>query len=468
MVEVPADGNCMLWSLRCLILGLDDSFNGMDGEQEQLHLRQMLRSGWWDVKGDPYWQNLFSHLATFNPEANPAPAAVTPKKRASKQQTQDQNIDKPLITPPRPERKKLQVADDGQGVPLARKRYPASPALKQPGKRAKRPSCLEVQVPDLEEEYHKAQMSVETAVEDITEDMLEDSGNSLKRRNRGGHKRRWKCRQKSESEITNQKLTSWLAKKRLVYNQWTSLHANATQVIAARACEEGGWKKFKETLAQGRTPKCQVCCEIMKIHNVTASAAEEALKSCDEPEPQDAPQPARQDFVQPAPQDAAAEEVSEYDKSLAYMKSYPFLTVIETPDGKLKFRCTGCPSNAHPNGKLNGTGNGPVKFKDVEWHVGQHFKTSRHQKFIAGVEEMQNQNATATTPEVDCPGLWATDPKAQTPLSHQAEEFRLWIMHMNMQHRQCMHKYYMQENGEWYIRHHACQKQFTPNDEHKC
>ena len=100
--EVPADGDCMAWSLRTLYLGYQNvgRFDTAEAKNEVSLIRRMMGSAWEMVSGELWWQTLFDAFCADRLRQN-EPAPETPKKQ--KKGDSLGNEDRELATPPRPD-----------------------------------------------------------------------------------------------------------------------------------------------------------------------------------------------------------------------------------------------------------------------------------------------------------------------------------------------------------------------------
>ena len=103
-MEVPADGDCMAWTLRTLFMGHHHAskFETKQAKEEIRRIRAMIASAWQKVKHDPSWQTLFDAYAVDRVEEE---VPKTPEKQTNKpnKNTSDHELDSMLQTPPRPD-----------------------------------------------------------------------------------------------------------------------------------------------------------------------------------------------------------------------------------------------------------------------------------------------------------------------------------------------------------------------------
>ena len=108
------------------------------------------------------------------------------------------------------------------------------------------------------------------------------------------HERRYKSRPKSEREIHDGKLASWLAQKKLTYAVFGTMHRKASGVAKGTKCTDGGWwKDFRTKLRTGMQPACRMCQVIMSKHGITLDGVADMLnEDCPTaPSQVDAPMP---------------------------------------------------------------------------------------------------------------------------------------------------------------------------------
>ena len=222
---VPADGNCLVWSLRILDLGMEhvaQSSVGQDRKEQRLY-RTLLSNLWLVVMLDPAWQAVFTCL---RPEMS-ASQPKTPKKenhcKAEKpEQKAGDNADADaavcgLSTPPRvvqPEdmrrAAKMRRIGDAAPVPGFQARHTDS-QLKMPGSTNK-VRCMETAVPDVRDMFDKAMQKIpqhskqpdgdppSPSGDDDDEDELNLSDGNQEGRKRASHKRTCKRRTKTLRE----------------------------------------------------------------------------------------------------------------------------------------------------------------------------------------------------------------------------------------------------------------------------
>ena len=129
--EVPADGNCMVWSLRSLFMTKNASdFHTKTAKREAAKIRSAVADAWLQVKDRPMWQKLFKAFCA-GPYEEKAQAPVTPPKKPKTKPSQPEHA--PLDTPPRPEPAASKRVAGAAPVPICDKANKSSPELMQPG-----------------------------------------------------------------------------------------------------------------------------------------------------------------------------------------------------------------------------------------------------------------------------------------------------------------------------------------------
>ena len=192
LLEVPADGNCLAWSLYALHGGIKaEDFETQKAKKKVHIVRSMVGSAWEIRKHEPLWQMLFqTFCADLVRQHNEEDVPETPKKKGN-----NKDLDKGMpssvldekLSPPRPanpSKKRVERATGAKPVPLTARAVPLNSELEQPG--TKRMRLQEPEAPDLEEAFHQV-MSAEqkdlstSNIEDVDGEMLDqDPGRRLK------------------------------------------------------------------------------------------------------------------------------------------------------------------------------------------------------------------------------------------------------------------------------------------------
>lgn len=125
-VLVPADGNCMVWSIRTLMMGLPHCSKSSQktANKEQKQFRHMLKNLWIAKKSEPAWQLLFQALCLEVLQGHQTDQDLaTPEKQCKRKPQTPLN----LLTPPpvedeaRKKRKLLRGGDVAPAPGFARK-----------------------------------------------------------------------------------------------------------------------------------------------------------------------------------------------------------------------------------------------------------------------------------------------------------------------------------------------------------
>ncbi len=331
LLEVPGDGNCLLWSFQWLLLGGPiPSPKVSQNWDDMLALRQSLKTAWLERKDDKVWQQLFS--ASYGRDVNRAPKknlkhepksdpcqsqkvkmevkreeqipvmptspcqvkpeippSTPPRKKPKVVKCQ---ID--LITPERPEPpfKKLRV-DDARPAQICKPVASKEPALRVPGQNGKRPAFVEPLHMDVEDAYSKMKMQIGPAdvkaekhdpqntlvadvgcdVADVDELVLaEEPTEQLvvvpTKQTRAKHARSCHKKEPTPIELESNRLRMYLSKKLIVYGSFKKCHARFCQIATAGACSDGGWLQFQNRLRLQKPPKCNLCLQMMSAYGI--------------------------------------------------------------------------------------------------------------------------------------------------------------------------------------------------------
>eukprot|EP00435_Cladocopium_sp_Y103_P019204 s3146_g4.t1 len=508
--EVPADGDCMAWSLRTLYLGIQNvgGFGTKDAQKEVLLIRSMMASAWEMVRGEALWQDLFDAFCADRLRQN-EPVPQTPKKKRQRDIPEGDNEN--LETPPRPDGpdasgrhkgnpgnvgcggKSLieetgkpegpKRAEGAQPVPLAANALNTSQQLMQPQPKCAR-KLQEPEVPDLEEAFHQIMMKPpeeggvpglsDANVEDIDEDMLKDY---VRNRKRKAHERCGRTKAPTQRELNHRRMNSWLAQKGLTYQVFSTFHRQKAAFSRAAACETGGWKTFKEILL-GETKKeikCDLCKLIIQRWKVPAGEIEiqaaldaEAAKEAEkEKQKQKSKEDADDHAGDAGNQDPDEQEddqgLTEYQKCVKVVQSYaPIIELIETPAGGLMYRCRVCITRTQPQGKTNKL---PViKVNSVKALLVQHVDAPSHKTNADKLESAADNGAAASQ---KCPG-YCVNHHPDHRLFLYLPELKLWLSYNNLDSDLTQHDYWHVYAGDLlWIRHKDCHGHFLVDKEGK-
>ena len=486
IMEVPADGDCMAWSLRALFMGMKyggSSFKRPAARQEVARIRTMISSCWESVSSNPIWRTLFRHFCADKLPSNQPP--VTPPKKAKKAETSAE--EKPLATPERvdgkkaaekAEKKGIRRAEGAKPVPLAQKARPADASLELPGPKRQR-LHQEPEAPDLEEAYHKVMMDPEgdeSTVKDVNDmDVAEVDEDMLAEgpcRKRKKHSRMAKTVCRSSTELKMKKVTDWLSMMKLDYLEFLNIHRGYVRLKKAEACGAGGWKEFKKKLLAQEMPECECCVGIMKSKGLTLEGCDaEVNNSGIETEPampaeiqgEDEPKDDKTGG-EDAPPLAGEDEEDEFQQCLNFIKKQgPVIELVDEEDAVcLKYRCIACKTKNQPNGKVNKLPH--ANLKSVKFFLFQHLNGPTH-KIKENAMKAREESARIPPTEIECPGFAVHD-FPESNLYQYLDELRIWLGHSSDESKLQRHEYRADPKGKsLWIRHCLCPRKFTPDED---
>ena len=462
-LSVPGDGNCMIWSLRCLELvyqhsEIDFPQSSRQAHKEQKQIRHTLKHMWLDVKGQEAWQVLFE---VMYPEYTREDPIRTPEK---KHKPSDSTID--LSTPDHAESKKVERIGACKRLPITEK-PPASTALKMPGPK-RPPPCFESSVPDLEEAFQNAhKLPPEHAAENREpacvdfDDEVSDDGVSTRNRKRAKHARKFKTRYPSEREKRLKSLTAFFAAKGLTYHEFVRKHQSGIALKKSAICADEGWASFKERLAGLKFPECTACQQILEWYGLSKDSLEQFFSNPEELAKQ-VPVPAEQakgadSGAGPQPDADPEEEIPEVDQVRKYMATLaPVIQLVDEPNKPFQYRCTVCRSRKQPEGKLNKLSS---KIHQAKWLMNKHLNSDTH---IQKVNELQGSGNGVEVEAEDqiaspCPASCLSNPYSGGSLAFYSAEFHLYALHADLSGSD--HKVWCETNSsKWFIRHRECRK----------
>ena len=325
-VEVPSDGNCLIWSLRTLFMGLEHcrSHSKKDAKKDQSLFRTLLKNLWIDRKDSPLWQVIWEALCSelmqkpeekdkadkpkVKKELGTEEKLCTPPKAARHEP--ELSGERKLSTPPRVEkankRKLIQTGKNHAAPGFGPKE--AEKQLKAP--RPAGQNLLEPAIPDLRnmttEAFEKAMNSKKSSqktelkkpkphekhlepkeeqeedqplngtvvlMEDDDDqddlDMAEwDSGR--KRRRTAKFTRTCQKKLPSTSQHKSAALSNWLARKGLTYQIFVLKHRKIATMKRTWICHNDGFVIFKKklldgTIFEGRCKGCSLALEECEI-----------------------------------------------------------------------------------------------------------------------------------------------------------------------------------------------------------
>eukprot|EP00435_Cladocopium_sp_Y103_P058102 s1370_g20.t1 len=499
LIEVPADGNCLAWSLGTLFCGVPfpEEYTSKKAFNAMKRVRSMIASAWQIRKDEAAWQVLFN---AFCADQN-FPETPKKKKKKSQQPVQspdnkgkadksakkaNQSQDGDLATPPRPDdpRKKPGVKriEGAKPVPLTVRENPPSADFAYPG--AKRLRVMEPEAPDLEEAFHQVmqvpppQDPTAVGVEDVDETMLADD--LTKARKRKHHERACKSRTKSEAELKAKKLDRILAGYGVTYQSFLSCHRKEAYVKKAATCESGWWKNLKAVIVAGKVLTCPACCKLISATGLTLDAIQDAMNA----ESTDY-LPKLQKTAEKEPDTKEgddgdggdgddADDVDVRTKILKYLDTLkPTIEVVDPNGPPILYRCTICVNAHQPDGKVNKLSR--LNYKQCLYLMNQHLTSPGH---IGKLDEKKIEDQNMQQEPIECKGV-IVDLKgnyqsaAPSVLHSYHEELRLWLSFALMetfpklQDGNIRHNIYSLDvaTDRLTIFHRRCEKKFVPTSQ---
>lgn len=454
IVDVPGDGDCMVWALRCLFLGfklfLAQPTECTSSQQQQAQTRYILKQMWTEVRLDYIWQVLFQ---VWCPEHATGEVIETPPRRLRAKTKVDVNSPAKMTT--------VDVKKVGDGRSAQTMHPPSSSKLelKLPGP-AKQASVLEPAVPDVQSMFHRQQLQQpsdasappgkkgeeETMNVDEDEDILDEqalAAGAEKARQR--HKRRFKSRMKTERELRLEDIHATLAEAGLEYHHWLSAHRAAALIPKACACPDGGWVALKAKFLKQEEPKCKVCLQILADFGLSVASLPDraALPEASLPEAEH--------------EETEEKEKNERELCLELIRSHAPVLELINPE-TFTYRCKVCVSRTQPDGKVNKLVK--PKLSLVKFLLNQHLNCSTHKAKMMQAqakEKMEKQGEIKM--KAPCQGF-RVGKSAEGRFAGRVEEFQLWATHSNLSASWVRHKYSCDLNsGEWTVKHHRCQQE---------
>ena len=459
VLNVEGDGNCLLWSMRQLVVGVRAvSPEGTpEAHQDMMEMRKTIMESWKALKDDPVWQEMYK---AFLIQGTHTPPRTDSKKSDSKSA---QAMD--LLTPPRPspnakraKAKATAKADASKVMWVGQKRPAAdknvrieSSLLCPPPKKSKTETTKADEVakePDQSVPDHE--MKVEDWQGDLLNvPLLDDPEPGKSRQKKSNHTRTGRKKIKSKAELEQDLIRHYLAGQGLTYHEWLAIHRRRCSIRKAGVCEGGGYLAMQAKLRQGDEVKCQSCLAAMETFQVDASAAKDVLSSR-------AGEACLEDIdPNPSQSEAKLTEDQEYQRSLEYVQKFAPIIELCTKTSKgyeIAFRCTVCKTKAQPEGKTNKLVK--PKFKSTKHFLDQHLESATHiAKKLRWEKEQQSKMV-----KYECPGLCVNDCSA---LQDCLEEYRTWVTHTQLSGKTSEHNYWSDLVADrWFIRHKDCAKEF--------
>ena len=288
MIEVPGDGNCLLWALlvhqRCISfdhVSLEGDCSDSGNVHDMKELRAEISKEWLLVKDDPGWQSLF---ALVNDDFIDAPATPVRKKEVEaaaplKPQSQPDNpvgIDgiatpekEAALKPRRVGKCNTAVASKPAETPLD---------LKPPSKTSQKtePSVSLALVSKSDSPIKISKL--ETAAQ-LGQDVLADDDDCDGFRvTRKRHKRTAQKKVLSNAQVEEQAVKAYLAECGLLYPTWNSAHRSQEFSAKAALCIDGGYMRFQTAIRLGKEMKCPTCVALMEEYDVNPDNVKEAMQ----------------------------------------------------------------------------------------------------------------------------------------------------------------------------------------------
>ena len=280
-IIVPADGNCLAWSLRAHFLEqyVQNDWESKGSVRSVKHVRSILKDMWAEKRMDPAWQQYWNCCS--EPEVQPADEQQVPK--SDKGESAEGILVKqgPDVVPAegsQRNKQRVQAVKSAVPVPIAT-REPASPTLRNRDS-ARLQMFMEPTLPDVEENVSKALLRAKPVDEVWDEDLLdhvEDKRLTTKIK-RGQHERVIKKPKESETE-KEKRLKAMLSKFHMTYGQFKQDHNRSAAVRKAGYCAHGGYKELKKVLKQGAEPTCPVCLKWWHRKKLTVQYVKEFLET---------------------------------------------------------------------------------------------------------------------------------------------------------------------------------------------
>eukprot|EP00435_Cladocopium_sp_Y103_P036042 s1066_g9.t1 len=395
--EVPADGNCGLWSVMSLRDG-GCCGNAEEAAQQVKEERLVLARAWSDVSVNILWQQLWKH---FGMEAELGAEDFAAASSHAK-------------TPPR--------RQDGERVWLdeispVKQLDPKKISECKPAKlgNAKGSSSLVLRQPGPNPEDTKRGRQKKTAEPQAAEG---DQG---------------------EEEAAEE---DWAGMGMLKGKEKTIW------------CDAGGFKSLQQKLLKSAEVKCNICLELLKIKDFNqvkfdACVAGERL-----------PLPAPHLTTESKDAAAGEQEPVAHGDWRDYVQTFAPVIELLPPGcfGKsYPFRCLVCTSKRWPKGKVADLCH--PRLKTVKHFLFQHLNSNTHIQNLRNSENVVSvPEKPAENAEIECKGIFLDDAAAGRNLAKYRPEMELWLSMANFEeHPSSKHLYNLIAN-KWHIRSAKCSK----------
>ena len=288
------------------------------------------------------------------------------------------------------------------------------------------------------------------AEEMLVAPLLEDPEDEELKTDTSNARHRVQKRVKTERQLEEDALRSYLAEKGVQYGVWLQHHRKHCAIPKAGLCQHGGFVRFQAMLRTGDNKiECKACLEIVDTYDISLVEAQQLL--CGAPLPIEDIKKRQED---------GEDEVAVYDevKELAMAKDLirsmaPVIELVEndtTKGYKLAFRCLACCTRGQPEGKLNTLVR--PRLNAVRHFLSQHLKTPTHS---SNAREYLLELEAAKKEKPDCPALCVNE--CGQSLALIQEEYRLWATHTMLNTKTGEHKYWTElSTNKWFVRHKGC------------
>lgn len=444
---VPADGNCLAWSMRSLYLSQWDirDFKKKNVLKSATHMRSILRDMWLEKTTDDRWIQIFAFCYQDLIQPLPEPEAKAPKRRADADAGAQSKLRRAAAAVPVP-------ITAGEAV---------DPVFKCPAS-GKIHEFLEPQMPDVEavvsdsllKVYSKATRIQKLPGADFDPKDWEPADETKRRQKR--HSRMVQKKPADMAKMRDQAVGKFLASRQLGYGDFLRIHRREAVFRKSGKCPDG-FAKLREGLIAGRMPKCEVCSKWMCDANVTLEMVQQVLTDLAEAPP-------RAEAADAQKQESEGKQ-SRAEIRAACVEFINGIPHLEAVDGAvLQYRCNICQSKRMRDGKLNRLGDKPT-LHGVKSFMTEHLNSQGHVRALARLTNVPLPEV-ATEPAADlpevaapgfaelaCDGYSVSNPASSGTLHWYSHEFGLWATHTKLDAK-ASHTYHQHPNhGGWVVKH---------------
>ena len=470
-IDVPGDGNCLIWALRSLILGLREMAppDSDMGKKDALNIRQTLKECWIDASSKIVWQDLF---LVFIEQDN---APQTPEKRTAKAGNLVDIVD--LLTPPekekhpkkkpkKPSPKKLAVDRVGGGRPAQAEEFTPSPTLKKPPPKKTSPSIApptEQPPPDEGKKRKVNSIDITDWVDEMLEEELisdvespDEAEEGEPTRKRRKHNR-VKKKVKTEREIEEDLVREFLAVRNVTYANWLLVHRRMCSIPKASVCDEGGFLRFTTAIRINKDIKCKSCLEMCRANGISHQGLQTFMEGRNDEDVVDDDQAEIDQGNDAKPGDDQGEmeepenrENAEVEACKKFVTNHaPIIELVENCHGKgykFAYRCVVCRTKKQPEGKINTLVR--PKLRIVQHFLKQHMCLPSHRKNLKAYNESKDVEKAARKA---CPGVCMNGP--ESPMRMFIDEYKLWATLSTLNGKCSEHQYWTDlSTDKWILR----------------